>query len=918
MRCNTNVVRMYLGKIAIVVCSYFVLTIVNFQQLHAQILGTESQQIKWLSTSALRSWFSNMGAEVEFGRRDRQTYIAVDQIDGLCWPNEFNIRMKGVKAAKALWIGTKNFLDPVSNANYQYKVVCAGKDAIYSGTEIFADELTLSGRFPHPNVYVDNARGSARDYDDNIDKTDNTQLADRVMINRFHTSIGVSVTRKVLSFSQQYNNNYYIYEYTLKNTGIIDESGQKKLNNTLQGVVFYTQTRVSLDGVSYTGITGAAGWAPSTTTWGRNTITDVIRKDGTSPGEFRANISYWGPMSTTALGSPAADIGLPGPSATNVYELAGYEFVGTVVLHADNAPGDTTDDITQPSTTTYVGADNTIDRNQAPTQYNSNLMSQKYTQYMTAGHNAQTLADQVGKDANGWPTGPANTFGTDAGGYMSAQGFGPYDLAPGDSVRIVVAEAVAGIDWNKGCEVARNWFANNTSTFVLPKGYKNGGTTTDRNEYKNAWVFSGKDSLFQTFRRAQAVYSSNYAIPQPPPPPDKFLVNSGGDRIKISWSASAESSPHFDGYRLYRCEGRTDTTYDLILECGKSTGNLVNSYDDQNAKRGFNYYYYIQSKSDGSDNPGNSALNIAAGVPLVSSRYYTMTNNPGYLTRPAGVALTVISDTASFHGDDSTKYFVLPVSVLDSTGTVIKAVSVSIDGIKQIPASFAIRANTARVLISAGHLRPDTLVFVKAPHGTIEVQFISPINPQVNAIIIGDGVTARFVLPKIVVDSKGNAIYNVRVDSSGHLFSPSRFTLAADTIIFTPIPSNFDTLEVILTAAENLRNYALSTIRIVPNPFNIKARNMQYGTGDPTNLDRLGFFNLPPVCKIKIYTELGDLITTIDHNNGSGDDYWQSLTSSRQIVVSGLYIAYFEVTENSSDGHYRKGDSIFKKFIIIR
>jgi hypothetical protein len=624
--------RTYSVKTAIALCFCFVFTIVIFQQLNAQVQGSETQQIKWLSTSALRSWFSNMGAEIEFGRRDRVTYIAVDQIDGLCWPNEFNVRMKGVRAAKSLWIGTANYFDPDSNITYPYKVVCIGKDAVHSGTEIFADELSLIGKFPHPNIYVDNSSASARDFDDIIDVIDPTLVTDRIMVNNFHTSIGVSVTRKILSFSQQYNNNYYIYEYTFKNTGILDESEQEKINVSLTGVIFYMQSKLAFPGVSYNGIgtTGAGGWFPSTSTWGRNTITDVIRKDGSNPGEFRANISYYGPMSTTPYGSPAGDIGLPGPGypSTNVTELAGYEFAGTVVLHADKSASDPSDDITQPTTTTYAGADNIIDRNQQPTQYNANLMAQKYTQYMAAGHASATIADQIGKDANGWPTGFGSTFGTDAGGYIGTQGFGPYTLAPGDSVRIVVAEAVAGISWNKACEVARNWFAFRNSTsnpqLVLPAGYKNGAVTTDANEYKNAWVFSGKDSLFQTFKRAIANYNSNYDIPQPPPPPDTFMVKSDSGRIKISWSPNAESSPHFDGYRLYRSAGKTDTTYDLIFDCGKG----VNSYDDQSAKGGFNYYYYIQTKDDGSTNPGNAALNIPAGEPLVSSRYYTMTNSP--------------------------------------------------------------------------------------------------------------------------------------------------------------------------------------------------------------------------------------------------------------------------------------------------
>ena len=138
------------------------------------------------------------------------------------------------------------------------------------------------------------------------------------------------------------------------------------------------------------------------------------------------------------------------------------------------------------------------------------------------------------------------------------------------------------------------------------------------------------------------------------------------------------------------------------------------------------------------------------------------------------------------------------------------------------------------------------------------------------------------------------------------------------TIKFIKVPAANSSIEVTFVSPTSARNEKLSEIRVVPNPYNLKARNIQYGLNDPSSIDKLGFFNLPPVCKIKIYTELGDLIATIDHTNGSGDDYWYSLTSSRQIVVSGLYIAYFEVTENSSDGQYKKGDSIFKKFIIIR
>jgi hypothetical protein len=953
MRCDNNMLRNYLGKIAIVLSLCAFCTIVNFQQLNAQVQGTETHVVKWLSASGLRSWFSNMGAEGEYFRRDRQTYLAVDQIDGLCWPNEFNIRMKGVKVGKSLWIGTTGFADPVSSTTYPHKVVCVGGRRAISGSEIFADELTLLGQFPHPKIYVDDVSGSARDYDDIIDREDANIDADRVMINNLHTSIGISVTRKIIASSQQYNNNYYIYDYTFTNTGIIDESGVKKLNVPLNGVVFYMQSRLAFPGVSYNGIgtAGVGSYFPAGSSWGRNTITDIMRRDGPNPGEFSANISYWGPMATTPYGSPAGDIGLPAPLPPAPQSLlAGAQFVGTVVLHADKSPTDTTDDITQPTTTMYAGADDAI--NGQPSQYNQNLMSQKYLQFMSVGHPSQTQAEQIGKDANGWPTGPGNTWGTDAGGYMATQGFGPYTLNPGQSIHIVVAEVVAGINWNKGCEVAGNWYANNTSSFVLPAGYaalKGYGTTTDRNEYKNAWVFSGKDSLFQAFRRAKEYYRNNYTIPKPPPPPDNFTVNSGGDRIKLKWSPNAESSSGFAGYRIYRSEGRTDTTYDLIYQCGPG----VTSYDDQDARRGSNYYYYIQSVDNGASNPGNTALNIPAGEPLVSSRYYTMTNTPAFLTRPAGLALTTVKTFDHAHlipsltlltnrnrPDDTVTSvsFRLPLkkSVLDSTGTTtVRGVSILSNGKMVIPGLYSVISDTIRFIKFPGAevpiqlpARRDTVLSVvnaalASLHANtnIEVSVISPVNPRVSAIIIGDSVTRKFRLPEPVVDAQGNKRYDVRVTDSIGVVSTALYSIDVDTLVFLQAPGRRDTMLVELISQVQ-RNYKLSEIRVVPNPYNIKARNIQFGQNDPTSLDRLGFFNLPPVCNIKIYNELGDLIVTIKHNNGSGDEYWNSLTSSRQVVVSGLYIAYFEVTQDGYDkvGNliYRNGDSIFKKFIIIR
>ena len=79
---------------------------------------------------------------------------------------------------------------------------------------------------------------------------------------------------------------------------------------------------------------------------------------------------------------------------------------------------------------------------------------------------------------------------------------------------------------------------------------------------------------------------------------------------------------------------------------------------------------------------------------------------------------------------------------------------------------------------------------------------------------------------------------------------------------------------------------------------------------------------IPPKCKIKIYTERGDLVDTIEHTDKSGSHLWDSVTSSRQIVVSGIYIAHFEVTEDYEDPDtaqtVRKGETTYRKFVVIR
>ena len=117
---------------------------------------------------------------------------------------------------------------------------------------------------------------------------------------------------------------------------------------------------------------------------------------------------------------------------------------------------------------------------------------------------------------------------------------------------------------------------------------------------------------------------------------------------------------------------------------------------------------------------------------------------------------------------------------------------------------------------------------------------------------------------------------------------------------------------VTIKAANLLRPAAtsLDSIRVVPNPYNIRSRTLQFA--DPItgfDRDRIAFFGLPGKCTIRIFTERGDLIWEKEHTNGSGDEYWNSQTKYGQVVVSGVYLAHFQTPE---------GQSIVRKLIVIR
>jgi len=564
-----------------------------------------ASESKWIAIGDLHNWYSEEGCEIELGR----TGQIPDQQDGLRWPAQFSFQ--DMQAAKGLWIGMTDFDDPQAGKVFDYKVVHVGpRGPVNTKTEILIQDFKMYGKFDHPKVIVDQAPASTLEFMDIVDSVDTDMNADRRLYNVINTSSGMSMTRNIRAFSNQNHNNYFIYDYNFENTGIYDVDGNT-VNNTLTGVYFMFQYRyaVSREGGPY----GSGGnWLPQNTSWGRNTVNEVIGENP-ADGDIRAQYSWHGIHSLSA--DRHDNIGGPyyGPGGDG--HLGASQFVGVVTIHADKSATDSSDDPLQPSSTYYLGSDDVINKNND--QFNGSKMQDRY-EYMAKGHPDLSQADDVG-------AGYADLWGTDAGGYSQTQAFGPYTIAPGENIHIVIGEAVAGLSRDRGYEVGANWL-NNT-----PGLNPDGSTPVDADDYKDSWVFTGEDSLLQTFDRAISTYRADYVIPEPPPPPDEFEVSSGGDQIKLTWSNSAETHVGFAGYKVFRAIHKPDTTYEEIFSC--DLDDLANEFSDVKAQRGFDYYYYIVSYDDGNTNGGN---------PLYSGKFYTMTSKFASLKRPPGLTLDAI------------------------------------------------------------------------------------------------------------------------------------------------------------------------------------------------------------------------------------------------------------------------------------
>jgi len=595
---------------------------------------------KWMDIGRLSTPYSEAGAlrEEEADANSQLSFPAVE-------------KNAGNKRAESLWISATNFTDE-EGVLWPVKIAHVGPRTI-GAAQFFKREFKTISRFLPPEVYVNGERSFRRWVV--VEEVDAAMMADRQVYNRNTNRVGIQTEVNIYAFDQQYHDNYHIIEYTFKNIGDVDEDLDVELpDQVLNGVYFFWCQRY--------GLQPCAAWiTDGGAAWGQFTMNDAVGDGHEDYGvDFTAQYAWAGfvPGQTEfgSLGRPMwrehADdwIAVLAWRGDTLGRLAAGHMVGRIYLHADSSADDpknaviTTAEGTwpdgaaaedlagrQPST---MGMFNSDHADLVEGEYDESLMLRQYNEHMNTGRYYPHHADYVEPSDAGVAPGqyftiprndPSNIIGIhDWGGWQFTEGFGPYTMDPGDDVRLVIAEGVAGLSDSAKLAIGVAYKASGADDELLIEWPEGSGVELTKNE----WVLSTKDSLFQMFERAKANWESGMDIPRAPLPPAKFNVDSRGEIIELSWE-TYPGEPDPVKWEIWRTKPifYHSPYYERIKTLDGSARGYIDSVAHSNGPiMGLEHFYYLTAVGPEVTDP--TLTGTPTSAVLQSNRYYTQTYFP--------------------------------------------------------------------------------------------------------------------------------------------------------------------------------------------------------------------------------------------------------------------------------------------------
>jgi len=496
---------------------------------------------------------------------------------------------------------------------------------------------------------------------------------------------GIQIQRKILGWSQQFHDNYIVVDMTFTNTS----------NKPVNGMYVFLEDQTAYNIM-------ADGNAPA--------VADVDKKD---------NSRWWhyiGAKKTDSLRVmyvyDADDPNLPGdqmaqPLTQQFGRLLKKDFAFTATLWAskqayspsgimvDNHDQNDVDDMSQPSVAAVANPQNVLKlpvfplNNPAENDWYDFISGQGsfFNQVdqtgpdIRPGHFRQNLDDMGLLSAGGQPGISSNADQFEA----MCMDYGPYNLQPGQQVRIVKVMGYAGISRKKAMEIGKKWLAKTLTDPMpgkvngeFPPNFKFPTGATQQDIYKDKWFSTGIDSVKLSVKRAIYNFKTGYKIPVTPPPPTSFTVLGTGQGIELKWSdPDAEALNGFQGYRIMRKVSALDTTfYQQVATIPASDKATIHKYvDDKNILFGAQYYYYIQAGVKIGDNDQN-AYPADRGKTIWTSRIWYPQNTYAFAKRSSQDNLSKIVIAPNpynyndpklkgygFTGDRGILFFNLPIKV---------------------------------------------------------------------------------------------------------------------------------------------------------------------------------------------------------------------------------------------------------------
>ncbi len=517
--------------------------------------------------------------------RDQMVYPGGD------FKSQTNINLNGI----GLWIGTKSWQDTAGVLQDWYVAEIGflnGEGRKYGSA--LKNKKKVRYRLP---IVIVNDKTEERITDSRTSSVRSSTIpADEQIETTWATAVGINVKMRSYALANENHNSYIIREYTFKNDGNVDgETSTIELPNQDLTGVYFGFCYYLLPGMDrgYAMVRQHDEWA-------------AYYGNRPSEGDTLRGLFYVFDGDADENYYVGDDTGDPDK---NTGEFLAPQYPAFGVLYADKSWDDPTDDRSQPSTV------DVIPHARVKSHERGNSDRDMYLD-MSSGKQSRGTIDH--KESGG------NPYDPDVVTPVGLMSFGPYDIPYGESVTIVLYEAVGSISQRLAIEEGQKWL-NDELEF--------NGLTGD--EAKNALIATGKDSLFLYASRAEYAWNLGLKnLPSPPSSPNLTLI-SGPGKIELEWTSVADvddwqtKENDFWGYRIYRAQDSWTNLYSLIWEIKGDTLH----YTDRHVERGRKYYYAVTAIDDGTKN----TTGIFPGQMLESSRYYNRNALNGAIPFQAGM-----------------------------------------------------------------------------------------------------------------------------------------------------------------------------------------------------------------------------------------------------------------------------------------